>query len=360
MKFSILIPTKERNELCINAIRSALNQNVELEVVVSDASFGVELENACKEINDKRLFYYRSAPDTIMTNNWLNAYNNSTGDYIIIIGDDDYLVKDVLCSCEEMINSTKCSAIALGYIGYNEMKRPGYLDYKKYQSKDKVNKVEFSTMLKAFLADGSIPHPSQLVLNRRLYNLVNEKFGATYDFPYPDFSFMPRLFTLNEVLFQFNKPQVLVGRYPKSFTNSTYLKMNAFQMEIGSDYTYTSLSAPVTYKGLIEIILRLQQEDKNLNYKVGWQIFYFEYLFQILLLKKNKMEIGPYLINLHKALWNLNPKYEILVLILVFKKIFIIGASKISILKKKKNQKDYFDDISKAANYISEKELKLL
>jgi len=354
MKFSILIPTKERCDLCINAIHSALNQNVDLEVIVSDASKGNELENVCKEINDDRLFYFRTLPTTIMTNNWLNAYKHSKGDFIIIIGDDDYLVKDVLFECEKVIDEFNCKAISLGYISYSELTKPGFLNFGNYDYKNRIKNIKFENVFKSFLWDGSIPHPSLLVLSRNLYDNIENDYKTTYDLPYPDFSFMSRLFTLNETLFMFNIPQVLVGRYPKSFTLSTLKDKDAFNDEIGSEFSFSKLNAPITMKGIIDIVLASESKAKEFGYKIGWHNFYFMYLMQLRDLKKNKINIRKYLFNLHKVLFDLGFKYELLVLYLFAKKAL---NSIFSALHKKQNNRLFFDNISQAADYVYNNEL---
>jgi len=89
---SICIPTFNRPDLCIRAIKSALNQDyANFEVVVSDNSDNHnkrKLELFCKNKNDLK---YKQTPSKLsMSENWDNVVNLSSGEYFLLLSDDDY------------------------------------------------------------------------------------------------------------------------------------------------------------------------------------------------------------------------------------------------------------------------------
>ena len=100
---SIIIPTKNRQDTAIFAVRSVLN-NVSsmIEVIVQDCSENRSLEKLLENefANDKRCKYFYSGSNTIsLTQNWNFAISNANGKYILGIGDDDA----ILSYCIEVV-----------------------------------------------------------------------------------------------------------------------------------------------------------------------------------------------------------------------------------------------------------------
>ena len=97
MKVSILIPTFNRVDFLPRAVESALKQDYpDIEVIVSDndSTEGTnDLVN--KYINDGRFKYFRNPENLGMVRNWRKAlYEYASGDFFMILSDDDYLVDD--------------------------------------------------------------------------------------------------------------------------------------------------------------------------------------------------------------------------------------------------------------------------
>ncbi|NJK90789.1 MAG: glycosyltransferase [Blastochloris sp.] len=95
MKLSVIIPTRQRPEWLSRALRSVFqtkNVPFDLEVVVTDNS----LDDRCLEVVEKldwqEVRYFRNQPPTGMVENWNVGIMRSTGDVILILHDDDYLL----------------------------------------------------------------------------------------------------------------------------------------------------------------------------------------------------------------------------------------------------------------------------
>lgn len=94
MRFSVLLPTRQGGELlgvCVDAVLA--EDDAEIELVVSDnantdATAGVLAVRA----GDPRLKVVRQDRVLSVTDNWLAAYAASSGDYVVLIGDDDLLL----------------------------------------------------------------------------------------------------------------------------------------------------------------------------------------------------------------------------------------------------------------------------
>ena len=89
---SILIPTKNRSNTAIYAIKSVLKIAANnYEIIVQDCSDNNELEKIIftEFINESRIKYFYSNDSPSLTENWNRAIFNSCGEYICGIGDDD-------------------------------------------------------------------------------------------------------------------------------------------------------------------------------------------------------------------------------------------------------------------------------
>ncbi|SNZ06178.1 Glycosyl transferase family 2 [Persephonella hydrogeniphila] len=94
-KVSIIIPTYNRANYLPQAIESALAQDYpNLEVIVSDNCSTDETPEVVKKyMSDKRFKYFRNKENIGMIRNWRKAlYECATGDWAIILSDDDYFI----------------------------------------------------------------------------------------------------------------------------------------------------------------------------------------------------------------------------------------------------------------------------
>ncbi len=94
-KVSIIIPTYNRAKYLTKAIESALMQDYpNLEVIISDNNSTDETPEIVKKyFNDSRFKYFRNDENIGMVRNWRKSvFEYSTGDWFMILSDDDYLI----------------------------------------------------------------------------------------------------------------------------------------------------------------------------------------------------------------------------------------------------------------------------
>jgi len=94
-KISIIIPTYNRANYVEQTIESALAQDYEnYEVIVSDnASTDTTTEVINKYLKNDKFKYYKNETNIGMVKNWHKAlYDYSTGDWFLILSDDDYFI----------------------------------------------------------------------------------------------------------------------------------------------------------------------------------------------------------------------------------------------------------------------------
>lgn len=93
MKISILLPTRNRLDLLKLAIESVrLQEYSDWEIVVSDNASDDDIGAYVQSLGDPRIRCRRFEQLVPVTDNWNAALEAATGEYFVMLGDDDALV----------------------------------------------------------------------------------------------------------------------------------------------------------------------------------------------------------------------------------------------------------------------------
>ena len=112
MKFSIIIPTRNRQAQAIEAVKSCINSRYRnIEIIVTDGSNDDSLKKKIRRFNDPRIKYFYHSKSLAMKDNWEFGVTKATGDYIGIIGDDDALMPDGLVFANELLAKNTCHSL---------------------------------------------------------------------------------------------------------------------------------------------------------------------------------------------------------------------------------------------------------
>jgi glycosyltransferase involved in cell wall biosynthesis len=121
--FSIIIPTRNRYETLPHAIRTVLLQDLDsFELIISDNSDPevCEKEKITETYkSDARIKYYRPPHNMSMSDHWEFAVSKAIGEFIIIFGDDDGLVKGALSNIYNTIKKTNTNLVSWARVEYN-------------------------------------------------------------------------------------------------------------------------------------------------------------------------------------------------------------------------------------------------
>ncbi len=91
-RYSVLIPSRNRLELLQLAVESVTAQDRnDVEIVISDNASDQDYESYLNAIQRHNIVSSRSNAPISVTDNWNRALSLATGDYIIMLGDDDAL-----------------------------------------------------------------------------------------------------------------------------------------------------------------------------------------------------------------------------------------------------------------------------
>lgn len=111
---TIIIPTYRRQDLLLEALSSAFNQNFKetYEVLVVDNHFESDIDEVlkfvqkCLKRKENVLFnYYKNRSNIGMFNNWNAGVSKAKGQYVTILHDDDLLFQGFLLECFEVLSS---------------------------------------------------------------------------------------------------------------------------------------------------------------------------------------------------------------------------------------------------------------
>ena len=112
VRFSVVIPTRDRAKTLKAAIQSCLLQDfVDYEVVVCDNNSSSDTQRVVEEFSAKSILYHRSPKSLSMAENWNLALSASNGEYVIYIGDDDALMPFALTEINLLLRETQHKAI---------------------------------------------------------------------------------------------------------------------------------------------------------------------------------------------------------------------------------------------------------
>lgn len=232
MKFSVLLPTRNRLELLRYAIETVRRQDYgDWEIIVSDNFSDQDIAGYVRSLNEPRIRYYRTDSFVPVTDNWNNALGKSTGDFVVMLGDDDCLMKgcfSTLCRLIERHGNPDfiyTNALLYAYPGVMPGHPEGFLQpigYAEFlRSVTEPFWLDRTTALRqveqAMNFRMSYGYNMQYaIISRGLINTLR-KAGAFFQSPYPDFYAMNMMMLKAERILVCPYPLVTIGISPKSY-----------------------------------------------------------------------------------------------------------------------------------------------
>lgn len=230
---SILLPTRNRLDLAKAAIETVCRQSYEnWEVVVSDNNSRDDYQRYIDSLGDNRIVYTRSCEFISVTENWNNALKFSTGDYIIMIGDDDGLTPDYFQHVIQLI--TGFNGPDLIYHGAYHYTYPRTLN--SHPQSKLTDVTVYSKLLQGLkgpqrLAKDRARWAARQAVNMKAVFAFNmqhflfnrffisriEEYGPLFQGPFPDFYAANMALLLAENIVVDPRPLTIIGISPKSY-----------------------------------------------------------------------------------------------------------------------------------------------
>lgn len=231
MKFSILIPTRNRPDLLELAVESVrLQEYPNWEVVVSDNASDGDIQLRMKSFGDPRIRTRRNDEFVPVTKNWNAALELATGDYFIMLGDDDALIPGSLGRLNRLLDAwgnpeaIYAQARQYAYPGVIPGNPEAFIQtgYNAFLAGAKE-----SFLLKPSVALGMVRSAMEFrilygfnmqhfVIGRGLVERLKPK-GPFFQSPYPDYYAANAVLLEARPLLASPDPVALIGISPKSF-----------------------------------------------------------------------------------------------------------------------------------------------
>lgn len=231
MKFSILLPTRNRLDLLKLAVESVRLQDYsDWEIVISDNASTEDVCAYIASLGDPRIRCYRTERLLPVTENWNAALERSTGDYLIMLGDDDGLMCGCLSMAKKLIeewghpDAIYTEACQYAYPGIIPGHAEGFIQfgYNAFlQGRLRPFRLPRETALNMVYASTSFRirygyNMQHFIFSRQLVEKLRPK-GPFFQSPYPDYYAANAIFIAAASIVANPTPLVMIGISPKSF-----------------------------------------------------------------------------------------------------------------------------------------------
>lgn len=232
MKFSVLLPTRNRLAYLKHAVETVRRQNYDdWEIVIADNDSEDDVAGYVAALDEPRIKYLRTDRFVSVTENWNNALEASSGDYVIMLGDDDGLLKNYFQAARALIEEHRqpdvlyTGAYLYAYPGAVAEFPDGYLHpygYAKFlrgAARPYILDKRDATAVVAKAFDFRVDYGfnMQFVLVRRAFIDSLRARGPFFQSPFPDFYAMNVLFLTAGRVLACPDPMVVIGISPRSY-----------------------------------------------------------------------------------------------------------------------------------------------
>ncbi|MEG1790791.1 MAG: glycosyltransferase [Clostridia bacterium] len=227
---SIIIPTKNRQEYCILVVKHicSLSSRADFEIVIQDNSDDESLRHLIEPLCDERIVYHYHNGTLSFVDNFSEAFEQSCGDYVCYIGDDD-TVLPVIFDVADFVkrNNIECFVPSLGAVYFWPSKEEilGEKDGRMtlYYVRKGCKKVDTRVGLKELIKNGgqgyqsmSIARSYHGIVSRKCFTEVKKITGFYFDGLSPDIYNAVTLSLVCKEVVRGNFPITISGICPKS------------------------------------------------------------------------------------------------------------------------------------------------
>lgn len=232
MRFSVLIPTRNRLEYLGYAVETVRRQAFEdWELIIVDNASDEDVSGYVRGFGDRRIVYSRSDEFISVTDNWNRAVELATGDYLIMLGDDDGLLPDSLRMLHDLAerfeepDAIYLNTLLFAFPGAVPDFPDGYLAPYGYalflRGVEEPYRLERAERLRCVrdALDFKVRYGFNMqfvAVSRRLVERM-EKEGPFYRSAFPDYFAMNAIFLRANDIVVTPEPAVVIGISPKSY-----------------------------------------------------------------------------------------------------------------------------------------------
>jgi glycosyltransferase involved in cell wall biosynthesis len=230
--FSILLPTRNRLEYLRDAVETVRRQDyADWELIVADNFSVDDVAGFIRSLDDPRVKYLRSEEALPVTENWNRALEASSGDYVLMLGDDDGLMPGYFRKVEQLVaefgepDVIYSPALLLAYPGVIPGHEAGYIHRMGcatfFDGLDEPRLLE--PALRRELVRASMDLRLRFDFNMQLFTISRSAIqalsrgGRFFHSPFPDYYAANLLFLRSNRIVVYPDPLAVVGITPKSY-----------------------------------------------------------------------------------------------------------------------------------------------
>jgi hypothetical protein len=193
VKFSVVIPTRERAATLRHALRTCLDQNCgDYEIIVSDNDSSPPTKAVVDELGCEKVRYVRTPGALSLCSSWEFAVSHARGEYVTLIGDDDGLLPHSLGELEKLTRDSKAKVIRWesAFYTWPSVALPGQGNYLRIPLGWKTREVESAAVIRDVVAFResytALPMLYNSLVHRDVLAALRARTGRVFPNPYAD------------------------------------------------------------------------------------------------------------------------------------------------------------------------------
>lgn len=300
---SVVIPTRNRGHLVVDAIRSVLWQSFDdYELIISDNCSHDDTAQAIRDVGGERARYIR--PDRVlsMPDHWEFALDHARGRFITYLCDDDVWVPGALERIAGILNETD-SDLVVSFSGiYNA---PNWLDVNSQNTltlapyTGTVREIESDATIRRVYSECRVLNDLPRMLNsftrRELLQSVRTEAGRVF-LLCPDYSFAAMILTATPSWLYVDEPLHLQGVFPEGIGSTQSFNRGEPSLEFAREFNkkedkplkYVPLKSLLVSNLITDTLLLSKERLQALDaYQVNWAGYFLSCWNDIVTLEGN-------------------------------------------------------------------------
>lgn len=273
MRFSIVIPTRNRAGLLRHALATAVAiDHDDLEILVSDNCSADHTRTVATATGDPRVRYVRSDTPLSNADSWEFAVSHAKGEWITVLGDDDGFVASLVDCIEPIMEEGASDLIAWvpAWYVHPDTDPPWPVEAERnrlsiHPHSGRVLSVDAADQLRRFFSRTEIdPIPSVVngFVRRTLLDSVAAKVGRVFGEPDPSWSLAAALMTCTSHYTVLDLPLTVAGVSPVNiggaFLRNRRDHSTAREFDTSDLFAHTPLQVRTCVNVVAESLLRVQ------------------------------------------------------------------------------------------------------
>jgi hypothetical protein len=229
-KISVLLPTRNRLDYLKHAVESVRRQEYSnWEIIISDNHSDEDIKGYWASLQDPRVKYFRTDSFVPVTENWNNALTQSSGDYVVMLGDDDALLRGYMSTLAQLVERYNrpdfvyTGALIVAYPGVMPGFPAGYVQSNCNPIFDSKEPFWLEPARARELVEGAMGLRMPVTFNMQ-HSFISRAFieslayhGPFFQSPYPDFYATNVALLKGRRILIYQRPLVAIGITPRSY-----------------------------------------------------------------------------------------------------------------------------------------------